>query len=493
MAVTREELADMRKRHAAILDGEETYGEGDPQEQARRFWLDLMAAPVIERARDKLRQAGDIPKVDLLVSVAGFSPETTLLTAGVFQPREVLVVSAGQPYEHIDIIADALGHRGLRASHFHHDHCSATDLSIFEVICRRVRAIRERRASMGKKPQDGETLVDITGGKKVMSAGAAMAAWELDLRICYVNNTYDPKRRIAMPGTDEIVLLDSPYIRYGGGEERRSDHDFDLGAYEAARSRYEKLAERLNEPARVRFLRDLSAFYEAWRNLDIDGLEKVTPRVHEHLAEPRAFTAPHRARLEAQLRFVERLVAKERAARVMTLFLLADANMDAGRHDFSALLFYRTIEASIASRIEQRYPGFSCEQPDYEKIDPDKDTLHQRFQTAAREVLGKERSFDLPLKIGCFDGALLLYAERDELLSRSHLYTAKALSHLRSLTTTRNRSILAHGYESVKASDCKSLRVPAERLLAAYCALNGEAAPFEKTLEDLRFVRLGKP
>ncbi len=490
MTVTTQEMLELRARHSNILDGKEHYGDGDPQTQARRYWLEVLAEPIIERARQKLEEAGKLSKVDLLVSVAGFSPETTIVTAGVFQPRDVLVISSGLPYDNIDIIAEFLKRRGLRASQFHHERCTAADLSLFEIICRRVKEHRQVRADAGEDDHDGETLVDITGGKKVMSAGAAMAAWELDLRISYINNTYDPQRRTAVPGTEEIVLLDSPYALYGGAELQRADHDFDLGAYEVARSRYEKLAERLNEPARARFLRDLSGFYEAWRNLNIDGLQKAMPKVRQRLDEPTPLARTHRARLDAQLRFVERLVAEERPARVMTLFLLGEANMLGGRYDFSALLFYRTIEASIAGRLEQRYDGFLCEKPDYTLMDPDVDALRARFRAAAKEVSPKEESFDLPREISCFNGALLLRSESDALLSQAHFDQPKALSSLRNLIFIRNGSILAHGYRSVSEKDCKDLRAPAERLLTAYWTLNSEPTSFKQAIEELRFLRL---
>jgi len=490
MAVSDQHMLERGKRYGDILDGKETFGEGNPQAQARRYWLDHLAEPIIDRARAKLEEARKLPKVDLLVSVAGFSPETTIVTAGVVKPREVLVISSGLPYDNIDVIADFLKQRGLRSSQFHHERCTAADLSVFEIICRRVRQHRQIRMEERGDGQDGETLVDITGGKKVMSAGAAMAAWELDLRISYVNNQFDPQRRTAVPGTEEIVLLDSPYAQYGGAELRRADHDFDLGAYEVARTRYEKLAERLNEPARARFLRDLAGFYEAWRNLNIEGLKNAMPKVRDRLAEPTPLARSHKAQLEAQLSFVDRLVAEQRPARVMTLFLLGEANMLAGRYDFSALLFYRTIEASIAGRIEQRYPGFSCSTPDYAKIDPDVKALEERFKAAAKEVMPKEPPPDLPREISCFHGALLLLAERDELLPQADFGAPKTLTSLRGLISVRNNSILAHGYRSVTENNCNSLRGPAERLLSAYWTLNNEPMPFKKAMEDLRFLKI---
>ncbi|MFO0761825.1 MAG: hypothetical protein U0359_35620 [Byssovorax sp.] len=485
-------IRELRKRHDEILDGKATHGEGTRQEQARRYWLEEMSGPIIEQAREKLEGAGALPKVGLLISIAGFSPQTTMITAGVLRPEEVLVISSDESYAYIDTIADFLLKNGLRQRHFRHESCVPSDLSIYEMICRHVRAYDERRAREGKKSADRETVVDITGGKKLMSAGAAMAASELDLRIAYVNNKYDDERRIAAPGTEEVLLFDSPYLLYGGGEERRADHDFDMGAYTIARARYEKLAERLSEPGRARFLRDLSSFYEAWRNLDIEGLKVAMPKIKERLAQPGPLSRMYGAKLEAQLAFIERLIADEHPARIMTLFLLGEANMEAGRYDFSSLLFYRTIEASIASRLEARYPGFSCEAPDYAKIDPDEASLQGRFQALAREVYGKQGEISLPRAVGCLDGAILLCAEKDPLSDAALLGNAKALSQLRNLANGRNRSILAHGYQSVSRKDCEALRGPAQQTLSAYWSLHGEAEPYAKAVKALRFVRIGE-
>ncbi len=438
----------------------------------------------------------------MLISVAGFSPETTIVTTGVFRPEQVLVISSGPAYEMIDVIGDFVRTLGLRASQFHHEPCNPTDLSLFEIICRRVKAHRQARGSRPNEDREAETLIDITGGKKVMSAGAALAAGELDLRICYIDNEYDQQRRTAIPGTEAIVLLESPYLLYGGTEIRRANHDFDMGAFEAAGARYAALAERLNEPATARFLRELSIFYNAWRNLDIEGIKRALPAIEVRLADSTPTARANRARLETQLAFVQRLVAGERSARIMTLFLLGEANLEADRYDFSALLFYRTIEASIASRLEHQFPGFLCEKPDYTKINPDVEELAKQFAVATREVFGKpdasedpesteaEKHPELPRKVGCLDGALLLRVTKDDLLDQAKLGDPKALSRLGNLTTTRNRSILAHGYESVTEKSCNALRAPARQLLSAYWTLNNEPVPFADAIEELRFLRL---
>lgn len=484
--LSEDELAERCAKYAEIASRKETASEAD----ARRYWLEFLADPIIDRAREKLKKAGRLPKVDLLVSVGGFSPETTIITIGVFEPSEVFVVVSDRTRDMIDVIAEFARKRRIPSSRFEHVCCEPTDFSLFDAIYKRVTTHRIRSAESGGGAKETETLIDITGGKKIMSAAAATAAWEFDLRICYVDNKYEVGRRSATPGTENIVLLESPYSIYGGTELRRADRDFNLGAYDAAHSGYERLADRLNEPGRARFLRDLSAVYDAWRNLNISRLNDSVRVLRGRVDDASPFARAYRDQIRAQIRLVERLVEKDPVARIMTLFLLGDANMEWGRYDFSALLFYRTIEATISSRLEQEHAEFECENPEYSKLGVDVGDLEQRYQAVVKELRPKSKEVGLPEKVACIDGAILLQVLRDPLLVDAGLADASALKKLGGLTTARNRSILAHGFNSVEKKDCEKLREPAVRLLAAYWALKSEQPPFEEALRDLRFVRL---
>ncbi|KYF48531.1 hypothetical protein BE04_37725 [Sorangium cellulosum] len=484
MIVETPELAERRSRYLAILDGHEAYdGKGDFAAQARTYWLAELAEFLSERLRERLRAAGKLPEdVGLLVSNAGFTPETTILMARALRPRRVVVILSGEAYDSVDVIGDYLHQRGLRLRDFLHERCNPTDLSLFEAVRRAVEGHRQDE-------KGGEVLIDVTGGKKIMSAAAAMAAWEMDLRIVYTDCTFDPTRRIAIPGTEEVVLLDNPSLRFGGEEVRRADQDFNSGAYEAARTSYGHLADRLSAPARARFLRDLAALYDAWRNLDLDQLKRLLPTMRARLDEPDPLARALRPSIEAHLDFIVRLIDEEAVARAMTLLLLGDANADAARNDFAALFFYRTIEASLAGRLGQRYPGFRVDSPDYSKIDADVTGLEQRILVAAREVLSADVKGLAP-KLGLMDCAILLFAVGDELLPRAGMRDVKAVKDLQGLANVRNQSILAHGYKSVATKNVEGLRRKARALLKAHWELSMQPEPFDEAEKKLRFARI---
>jgi CRISPR-associated protein (TIGR02710 family) len=479
-------------RYFDILDGRATFdGEGDSTSQARKYWLAELAEPLIERLRDRLVTSGKLPeRVGLLVSTAGFTPETTILMARALRPRRVIVISSGEAYDSIDIIGDHLLQHRLRVKDFEHVRCDPTDLSLFEVVRR---AVEEHR----RDEDAGEAIIDVTGGKKIMSAAAAMAAWELDLRVAYIDCRFAPSRRIATPGTEDIILLDSPSLRFGGEDVRRADQDFNSGAYEAARVRYGRLADRLSTPSRARFLRDLAAVYDAWRNLDLKRLKDALPDMRSRLDEPDQLARVLRPQVEAQLRFLERLIAEETPARVMTLLLLGDANADAGRNDFAALFFYRAMEASLAGRLTQRYPGFRCDAPDYAKIEADVAELKARILAAAKAVLprGADAEYtaklDVAAKLALMDCALVLLAVQDELFARAGMSDQRFFfSQLQGLATVRNRSILAHGYASVSKKNVDDLRQRARELVQAYWELAGQPEPFHIAEKQFHFARI---
>jgi hypothetical protein len=160
MGVEMPELAERRSQYFAILDGHEAHdGKRDHAAQARTFWLAELAELLSERLRERLRTAGKLSEdVGLLVSNAGFIPETTILMAWAFRPRRVIVISSGEAYDSVDVIGDYLHQRGLRLRDFQHERCNPTDLSLFEAVRRAVEAHRQDK-------EGGEVLIDVTGGK----------------------------------------------------------------------------------------------------------------------------------------------------------------------------------------------------------------------------------------------------------------------------------------------------------------------------------------
>lgn len=466
-----------------IFRGEEPYGAGTPSEQATRFRFERMMPEIVERA---LANSGQVvrPKVDLLVSLAGFSPATTILAYELLQPVRVLAVYSEEATEGIDAIHQHLVLSGrLRASDFNYEPCNPTDpMGIYEIVKRRVVGRRnngERRSA----------IIDITGGKKVMSATAALAAWQLDLPLCYVDSVYDAELRQPVPGTERLLILPNPTAIFGDNEMQAALAMFRNGAYEAARERFGALSESISEPGRARFLRDLSDLYRSWCDLDLPGLPARVERVRAGLADPQSkLRSATASRLSEQLTFLDELAADATPSSfLLNFYLLGLHYADLHRLDFAALLYYRTIEGCFQERLQRLFPGFRCDSADYTLLPvPEADLRDSCAELRQAIHLSGE---PLPNRLGFIDSAVLLSALDDPMLRKLGIGDRRALGHLNAVTEARNRSVLAHGLASVTPKQCNELHSLAQRGLRALWALHDPDEEIDARCERLRFLR----
>lgn len=470
-------------RLLSIERGEDTYREGSAGEQAMRFYLDEMLDEAVERA---LARSDRLPRtpVGLLISLSGFSPVTTILACRLLGPERLLVISSEQTEASINVIADHLvGPGGLRHSDFMHVRCTPTDpRGIYK-------AIKEELSRHWHLDAQPYAVIDITGGRKVMSAAAALAAWQLKLDLCYVESDYDPERRQPLPGSDRLLLLDNPTALFGEQEMDAARQLFATGAFAVARQRYDELSNSIAEPGRARFMRALADLYEAWCDLNLASLSDRIEVVETVMGNDRHELTPETVgRIERQLGFLRRLAERDRNSLLVCFYVLGQHYREIGRHDFAALLFYRTIEGCLGGRLERLATGFSCDRPDYTLLTDDVDRLRERYRDILTG-LKKDPAPQLPGEIGFMSAAVLLTALEDRMMAGAQLVGEKALSNLDNVTRTRNKSVLAHGYEPVDADDSSMLEGKATKVLRAYWALQGAGQDVGELCRSLRFLQ----
>ena len=478
---TMDDLAVMNARLRRIFRGEERYGDGPAAEQARRYRLTELLPVTVAQAR---RNSAKVPRepVDLLVSLSGFSPETTILAYELLRPERLMIIGSDATRASVDVIHDALR---LPLSRLDVRYCDPTDpLRIYQFV-------QEAAQSAPSRSDGGRTrvIIDITGGKKVMSASAALAAAQLDLPLCYIDGVFDPELRQSEPGTERLVILPNPTALFGDRELDVALVAFRHGAYAAAHARFAEVADAAYEPARARFLRDLADVYQAWCDLDFPGLPERVRAMRARLAD--ASYRPSTAlvqRLREQLTFLDTLAAQpDGPPLVLNFYLLGEHYRRLGRHDFAALLYYRTVESSLAGRLTSIASGFSPAGPDYALLPADPAELGARYRAAATAVHGREVS-GLPARVGLMDSALLLYLLDDPVAARLGLANEKALRHLSGLTESRNRSVLAHGTRTVTAELSRVLGNLALRSLRACWELEYDGAAVDERIATLQFV-----
>lgn len=391
-----------------IERGEEEYCEGTAAEQALRFYVDELLEEAVKRANARSDPRPAVP-VSLLISLSGFSPVTTILAYELLRPEQLLVLFSEDTRAGIDSIAGHVVHPSrLRQSNFMARSCVPTDPhGVYRVV---KDVLDSMRSEDGQRPY---VMLDITGGRKVMSAAAALAAWQLNLALCYVEADYDPRLRRPLPGSDRLLVLGNPTELFGEQAMDAALRTFASGAFDAAYQQYDDLCDTIAEPARARFMRAMSGLYRAWCDLDLDGLSEKLESVQSTLPRVRhLITSETEQRLAVQLNFLRRLSQGDSDCLLVCFLVLGEHYREIGRHDFAALLFYRTVEGCLAGRLEQRAAGFSCERPDYRLLSGDVDQLQRDYATVATSI-GKNPGPALPPIIGLMNAALVLAALDD--------------------------------------------------------------------------------
>jgi CRISPR-associated protein (TIGR02710 family) len=477
-----ESFTERAEEYRRIHQGISSYGEGSRSEQATRFYLDHLLGFAAERAR----AASDTPRapVDLLISLCGFTPTPTILTHELLRPRRMVVLVSRDAEDSVDVIHDRVTRPigPLRPRNFHHVPCNPTDpLGIYRIVKEELERLD---VAAGDRPY---AIIDITGGRKVMSAAAALAAWQLKLDLAYMEGQFDRHTRHPIPGTDRMLILSDPTTLFGEQEMARALEMFRAGAFESARRRYDEICDTIAVPGRARFMRALSDMYRAWCDLDLAALPATVELVQAALGQVRHDVgAEHLAVLERQVDFVRRLTKGDLKAMLICFYVLGLHYRQLGRHDFAALLFYRTVEGCLTRRLVQRYPGLDPDRLDWSLLG-DRAAARSRYTALATKLGGGGTA--PPSRLTLMGAAVLLASERDELTSRCGLAGVPGLRALQSQARMRNKSILAHGFQTVPAEHADALRDRASDLLRVYWELHGEEENLDDLCAQLRFLQ----
>lgn len=479
----------------AILRGEARYGdvpEASPRDMAHAYHIEEIFDEVLEQVRaDYLRDRED-STIDTLVSLVGFSPETTINATFALRPRRLVLVFSRQSKNRLDDIhAQIVGrHRLLKPSDIDQKYCNPSNpISIYQVI---KEALADAHNLFGDERDTFNDYIDITGGKKVMSAAAALVAWQLDLNICYVDSRYDRELRLAWPGSERLVELGNPMTLFGEQERQVAVRLFNLGNHAAATKQFEILARRISKPAQARFDAALSRLYADWASFRFDRMSGVIQQLREDLIAGRSGLTPERIeRLRIQLEFLSSLRDESgelaRDGLLVCYLLLADHYASNERADFAALLYYRAIESCLQQRLATTYEldaSAMCED------DLDDQVLARWREDFAHIHGAAPERITLPPRIGLMHAAVLLSALDDAMLRDAQLSKREALGHLRQITDARNRSILAHGHQPIDPKLLRELSYHSHTLARRLWSDIYPDKYLDKYLEQLRFITL---
>jgi hypothetical protein len=203
----------------------------------------------LKMVRDRNRRE---ERPDLLILCVGYSPEPLLLAVAHHAPVEVLLLlENGLQQDYLDSLERLwdryCGDLGLPPfDKLEKDKVQGSAAALFLAV----------RKIVEDRQWDSKIILDITGAKKSMIAGAFLAASFLDLKTSYVDfEEYDPVLRRPVPGTSRPGHLQHPYGLFKLREEARLEEEFNRRRFREAG----RLAKTLREMAESPEVKELLA------------------------------------------------------------------------------------------------------------------------------------------------------------------------------------------------------------------------------------------
>lgn len=201
---------------------------------------------------------------EILFSLMGFSPETTVLSTVSMKPDELVILTGDNTKQFYNLIMKFfIEYKILEPHQIRLEKIDINDLSqIYSTIVNTV-----------AKLQSGNVFVDITGGKKIMSASAAQAAWEVDASLCYIEGDYDPVIRRPKIGTEKLILLDNPSLEKAKMQRRNGLNAWKVRNFSLAGELFQKSRNMNKDHLFEDVAIPLTRFFDALYNFNLSALE----------------------------------------------------------------------------------------------------------------------------------------------------------------------------------------------------------------------------
>lgn len=296
------------------------------------------------------------------------------------------------------------------------------------------------------------TIVDFTGGTKVMSAATAIAAVQKNFPFSYVGGDKRTKAGVGtvISGSEKVTLKSNPWGLFAVEERRLAAELFNQYQFKAA----EKIArEKIDNPMLdaesrkiLKLLGEFSAAYDLWdkfkHNEAIEGLRSASKNLEQFISYPpkKEFEEFHRS-VKENLEWLEALQIETEDFKRQSKKLLADLAANAerraaeGKYDDAVARLYRALE--MCSQIGLSEPPLEIENTSNvppEKIPEDlREEYLNKHSEDGKIKISLVAGFDLLKSVGHPDG--IKFSEK----------TDRNTGQLKS----RNHSILAHGLKPV--------------------------------------------
>ena len=166
-------------------------------QEAKDFYFDVLFENVIDIFVENTKAK----KVDVLFSVLGFTPEPIILTQRALDAKTHVIFYTKNENNRFEKEINPYLEKYLTSEYKLVELADASFQTIYKTLSEQMVLIPA-----------SEYAIDITGGKKSMSASAGIFARDFFCDLIYVDySKYDPSTRRPEPGSEFLNLVYSPY------------------------------------------------------------------------------------------------------------------------------------------------------------------------------------------------------------------------------------------------------------------------------------------
>ncbi len=426
--------------------------------KAKQFYYDNLFDEVIQRF---LTKSSNLKKYQHLISLLGFSPEPVILFIRATNPEKVLFIHSEETEHSLDLIQRWTGLTLSKVVKTLVDSSDPTGV---------YRAIKD--FVKGKAPRS--ILIDITGGKKSMVGGAAMAGNLLNIDTGYVDyEKYINGLREPEPGTEYPIILKNPFQVFGDLDLEKAKEAFNRCDFDRCLNILTELDQKAED---IWGIRKLILLTKAYQRFDSFHFEEASDLIQEYLQRwPDDLQFISSEHLKKSLGLLSILKDRDHPNydlyASLNYYFSAERFAGRRRFDIAVFLIYRTIEMVLSGALRKN--GIDPSNPTY----PDWVTI-ENYNLKLREVFGDDYyEKNLPHKVGLMDSAVLLSLRNDPLVEELNL------RELKGIITLRNESHFTHGSRPLGEEDFKKIRRVGRKLLERRLSI--ENRPIVKEFEEM--------
>ncbi|MBC6415586.1 MAG: TIGR02710 family CRISPR-associated protein [Bdellovibrionales bacterium] len=394
-----------------------------------------------------------------LIITVGTSPEPIKKSIEQIKPKKIIFIASKKSE---DIFLENLNKEESKMNieqRYNRQWITLEDFHNIQKITEKI--IQEVKIEHNNWIKHGEnylSVLDFTGGTKAMVAALTLCAYNWKQYEFRYTSVKTEQKVSVIPGTEKIIKVDNPLEIYGYQVIEEAILLFNSYSYSEAHEKILNFIENnKNNPDKKKselfVIKEYFDFFKKWDNFNHKDAQKKIGHLEGKLNDLKAGFRPFinsefKKNIEGNIKdfsdYFNKMINNKNEVK-NSPYLIADLIANAyrkskqGKYDDAIARLYRSFEAMAQYQLLEKYQ-IDTSKVDDEQLIPE---LKKKYEKNKKDI-----------KLGLQESFLLLKDKKDVL--GEYFYELKLHTEISPLSL-RNKSILAHGFESMKEKNFNQL------------------------------------